>query len=51
MIIATLKLRSEYEVKRATRGPAVPEKRTIASKKDKARRSERRDFRQNRKSW
>jgi hypothetical protein len=41
-------LKSRYEVLQGVRGFAIPSGRTIASKLDKARRNERRDFRQNR---
>jgi hypothetical protein len=43
-----LKMKSQYEVLRSVRGSAIPSARTIASKVDKARRNERREFKQNR---
>jgi hypothetical protein len=47
-VIMTLELRPIHEVVKSVRGRPVPGSRTVLSRRDKAIRNARRDFRQNR---
>ncbi len=49
-VVATISLRPAHEVLKSVRGRAVPTTKIIWSVKDKARRNERRLFKQNRRN-